>query len=125
MFVLNNGLFLDIVNISLLKTYQSDIVTAVKKDNSYFTDIFYILLVKICSAELQLMCVVCLQCLSDNRLGTAGARSLCRMLGVNAGLRKIDLSGKYTQISYFYYILNCLCNTPTSFCPEKGTKMII
>jgi len=34
------------------------------------------------------------QVLSDNKLGTQGAQCMCKMLSVNAGLRKLDLSGK-------------------------------
>ena len=34
------------------------------------------------------------QILADNKLGTAGAKCFCKMLSVNAGLRKLDLSGE-------------------------------
>ena len=37
--------------------------------------------------------IVSFQNISDNKLGTAGAKCFCRMLSVNAGLRKLDLSG--------------------------------
>ena len=49
------------------------------------------------------MIVVLFQVLSDNKLGTVGATCFCRMLSVNAGLRKLDLSGDV----YSFVIQSC------------------